>query len=78
MRENYSMKSIAAKHNVVSVNTVSRIFDIVDYNLYRLPRVLAFDEFKGNAGGQKYQAILTDPTRKECWIFAYARKNAPY
>lgn len=26
-----------------------------------LPQVLSIDEFKGNAGGQKFQAILTDP-----------------
>ena len=26
-----------------------------------LPDVLSIDEFKGNAGGQKFQAILTDP-----------------
>ena len=25
-----------------------------------LPQVLSIDEFKGNAGGQKFQAILTD------------------
>jgi len=27
----------------------------------RLPQVLSIDEFRGNAGGQKYQGILTDP-----------------
>lgn len=27
----------------------------------RLPIILSIDEFKGNAGGQKFQAILTDP-----------------
>ena len=26
-----------------------------------LPNVLSIDEFKGNAGGEKFQAILTDP-----------------
>ena len=26
-----------------------------------LPQVLSIDEFKGNAGGEKFQAILTDP-----------------
>ena len=27
----------------------------------KLPKVIAFDEFKGNAGGEKYQCIITDP-----------------
>lgn len=35
-----------------------------DVNFHRprhLPPVLSIDEFKGNAGGQKFQAILTNP-----------------
>lgn len=64
MRSSYSMKSTAANFNV-STNTVSRVFDIVEYSLHKLPQVVSFDEFKGNAGGQKFQAILTNPERKE-------------
>jgi len=30
----------------------------------KLPRVLSIDEFKGNAGGRKYQCILTDPAKR--------------
>ena len=26
-----------------------------------MPEVIVIDEFKGNAGGEKYQAIITDP-----------------
>lgn len=29
-----------------------------------LPGVLSIDEFKGNAGGQKYQSILADPENR--------------
>jgi transposase len=48
-----------------SINTVSRVFDIVNYQLYKLPEVIAIDEFKGNAGGEKYQVVITNPkTRK--------------
>jgi len=64
MRENLSMKSIAKMYNI-SANTVSRIFDIVQYRLNKLPRVIAIDEFKGNSGNEKYQAILTNPEKKK-------------
>jgi len=62
LRENVSMKSIAARYNV-SQATVPRIFDIVNYQLYKLPKIIAIDEFKGNAGNEKYQAILTNPEK---------------
>lgn len=64
LRENYSMKSVANTFNV-SVNTVSRVFDLVSYGLYKLPSVLSIDEFKGNAGNQKYQLILANPHNKK-------------
>jgi transposase len=64
MRSNYSMKSVAGLFNV-SVNTVSRIFDIVNYKLYRLPDVISIDEFKGNTGSEKYQVIITNPKNKK-------------
>jgi transposase len=58
----YSTASIA-KRNGVSVATAVRIFDRVSYPLPNLPRVLSIDEFKGNAGGRKFQCILTDPVK---------------
>lgn len=64
MRYNFSMKVIAKEHNV-SAFTVARVFDIVNYSLQKLPSVLSIDEFKGNAGGEKYQAIITDPVKKK-------------
>ena len=63
LRSNFSMKSIADLFNV-SVNTVSRVFDIVNYKLYKLPEVVSIDEFKGNTDGQKYQVIITNPKNK--------------
>jgi len=50
-----------AKETGVSIPTVIRIFDLVQYGKPRMPEVLAIDEFKGNTGGEKYQCILTDP-----------------
>ncbi|MCD8384575.1 MAG: ISL3 family transposase [Clostridiales bacterium] len=55
---------IAAQHNV-SVSTALRCFDLVSYQPKELPAVLSIDEFKGNAGRQKYQSILTNPEKKE-------------
>lgn len=64
MHDLVSMKHIARKSNV-SPTTVSRIFDFVKYPKCKLPEVLSIDEFKGNADGEKFQCILTDPTKKE-------------
>lgn len=58
-RETVSATHIAREHNV-SVTTALRYFDLVDYGVCRLPKVLSIDEFKGNAGGEKFQCILTD------------------
>ena len=44
----------------VSVNTVTRIFNLVNYDRPSLPEVLCIDEFKGNAETGKYQCILVD------------------
>ena len=56
-----SFSSVAREVNL-SVSTVIRIFDLVGYSKPQsLPEVLAIDEFKGNTGKEKYQAIITDP-----------------
>ena len=55
-----SFKSVATQVNL-SPSTVVRIFDHLAYAPSSLPRILSFDEFKGNAGHEKYQCILTDP-----------------
>lgn len=45
----------------ISVSSVFRRMQDIRYpKPSRLPEVLSIDEFKGNAGGQKFQAILTD------------------
>ena len=48
----------------LSVNTVIRVFGVVDYGHKNLPSALSIDEFKGNTGGEKYQCIITDPVKK--------------
>jgi transposase len=60
----YSMKDIAGRSNVSGV-TAARIFDHVNYSNSSLTEVLSFDEFRGNAGGEKFQFIITDPAHKK-------------
>lgn len=74
LRSSRSMKSVALEYNVSS-NTVSRVFDIVSYSLNKLPCILSIDEFKGNAGGEKYQAIITDPSRHLIKDIIYSREK---
>ena len=33
----------------------------------RLPEAVSFDEFKGNAGGERFQCIVTDPLQSPCF-----------
>jgi Transposase and inactivated derivatives len=56
----------------------------VDYGSPHLPEVLSIDEFKGNAGGEKFQCIITDaknhtvldilPNRKSADLIRYFLK----
>ncbi len=82
-REPVSATHIARENNV-SVTTALRYFDLVNYSVARLPEVLSIDEFKGNAGGEKFQCILTDakahsvldilPSRKAAEMIRYFLK----
>lgn len=64
LRDNISFTHEAKKMNV-SVNTIIRIFDVVDYSKPVLHTSIAIDEFKGNTGGEKYNAIITDPVNHQ-------------
>lgn len=69
-----SISQIARKSNV-SPPTVARIFDYVSFAKPTLPKVLSIDEFKGNAGGERFQCILTDPERKKALDVLPNRKS---
>ena len=58
-----SFTSVAREVNL-SVSTVMRIFDLINYPKPDLPVALSIDEFKGNTNGEKYQCIITDPIKK--------------
>lgn len=67
-------KQIAAE-NGVSVTTALRYFELVSYRCGSLPEVLSIDEFKGNAGGERYQSILTDPKHQRILDILPNRKS---
>ena len=59
-----SMKDIA-KDTGVSVSGVQRCLKLANRGKpSRLPAVLSFDEFKGNADGERFQCIITAPSQK--------------
>lgn len=58
-----SFSSVARDVNL-SVSTVIRLFDLVQYSPGELPSVLSIDEFKGNTDREKYQCIITDPVNR--------------
>ena len=58
-----SFSSVAREVNL-SVSTVIRLFDLVQYAPRKLPSVLSIDEFKGNTDREKYQCIITDPVNR--------------
>lgn len=62
-RKVVSAAEIAARYNISST-TALRYFDVVNYRCKKLPSILSIDEFKGNAGGEKYQTIITDLEKK--------------
>ena len=43
----------------------------------RLPKVLSIDEFRGNAGGEKFQAVLTDPHSHSLVDILPSRRSVP-
>lgn len=60
LRNRYSASS-AASLSGISVSSVFRMLKTIRFpKPAALPKVLSIDEFKGNSGGQKFQAILTD------------------
>ena len=42
-----------------------RILDHLSYDMLHLPDVISIDEFKGNAGGHKFQCIITNPKKRQ-------------
>lgn len=80
LKEVRSIKSVATSHGM-SIPTASKVLKQVEYTPLKLPEVISIDEFKGNAGGEKFQCILTDakdhkvfdilPNRKQEDLLSY-------
>lgn len=70
-----SFTSVAKDYDI-SVNTVIRLFDRLNYPEASLKgvEVLSIDEFKGNTGGEKYNCIITCPKTKQVLDILPSRK----
>ncbi|QHS24339.1 transposase [Virgibacillus sp. MSP4-1] len=74
-----NFKDVADRFDT-SPTTVMRRFDQVSASMLRetnkLPEVIAIDEYKGDAGGEKYQTVIADPVeRKPLEILKTAKKK---
>ena len=60
----------------VSPSSVFRFFRLVNFPKPKtLPQVLSIDEFRGNAGGEKFQVILTDAHNHKLLDILPSRKS---
>lgn len=58
--------TLAARLTGLSINRLIRLFDRRKIEVKKvLPRAIAIDEFKGDAGGERYQTIMVDVEKKE-------------
>ena len=75
LRTSHSFTSVAKEYNI-SVNTVIRVFDKIQYPEADLENVeaIAIDEFKGNTDGEKYNCIIADPKTKQVLDILPTRK----
>jgi transposase len=83
-----NFKDVASRFNT-SPTTIMRRFDKISSSMLKetkqLPEVIAIDEYKGDAGGEKYQTIIADPVnrkpldilkdRKKETLVAYLREH---
>jgi len=61
LHKRYSLKAIAESTGT-SPSTVGRVLNVLSVSgPKQLPEAIAFDEFKGNLGGERFQCIVTDP-----------------
>lgn len=81
LRNRQSIRSVALLLGISDSFIFRRMKDIQHPKPAHLPEVLSIDEFRGNANGQKFQAILTDaknhrlfdilPTRSQTDLMLY-------
>src|SRR5699024_12750467 len=73
-----SFKDVADRFHT-STSTVIRRFDTINADMLKepkqLPSVIAIDEYKGDAGGEKYQTIIADPVDRRTLDIHPDRRN---
>ena len=65
LKNHYSIRSAGNLIGLSASSVSRRLKDISFPKPSHLPKVLSIDEFRGNAGGEKFQGILTDPAKHE-------------
>lgn len=65
LTESFRLQSFTsvAKRLGVSVTSIIRWFDKLNYPHPKLPECIAIDEFRGNAGVEKFQCNIADPVK---------------
>lgn len=67
LTESFRLQSFTsvAKRLGVSVTSIIRWFDKLNCPHPKLPECIAIDEFRGNAGGEKFQCNVADPVKHQ-------------
>src|SRR5699024_4038565 len=63
-----SFKDVSARFHTSPSTVIRRFYTITADMLHepkQVPRVIAIDEYKGDAGGEKYQTIIADPINRK-------------
>lgn len=80
-----SFKEIGKLNGLTSQTIIRYLkFQKLNFNIYELPEAIGIDEFRGNAGGRKFQVIITDlvnnkvidilPAKNTSQLIAYFNK----
>ena len=69
-----TIKEASDKANV-STHTVYKILGTLNNSSDRIGEAISIDEFKGNAGTEKYQTIVVDPIKHKVLDILYSRKS---
>ena len=64
-----------AKRMHISVSSVIRWFNNISFQRPKLPSCISIDEFRGNAGGEKFQCNIADPLRHKTIDILPSRKS---
>lgn len=65
LRNTHNVSSVAEEVGISASTIFRRLNDIHYPKPSHLPKILSIDEFKGNAGGQKFQGIITAPDKRK-------------